>query len=170
VDKQELFKRCIYLSALLQREEFIKERITDKNPEFFEKLLTTMQKYRVLIDKKDDPSKILFRTSGESTIIFIQGLIFPMIDSYYVVLVYILTFVKNKGIDINSCDKNCQWLSELLFKQGSIQYFESCNTVSIKNAIMTFIDQGVLSKQGQYIELHEKYSEEGEGFILDMLE
>ena len=36
-----------------------------------------------------------------------------MIDSYYVVLVYILTFIKNKGIDMNGCAKNIQWLSEL---------------------------------------------------------
>ena len=95
-----------------------------------------MRKYRTLIYKqKDDPSVILSRTSGESQIIFIRSLLFPMVDTYFVVLVYILTFVKNKGIDIVNFAKACQWMSELLHKQGSIQYFESCNQESIKNAL-----------------------------------
>jgi hypothetical protein len=98
------------------------------------------------MSKQDDPSKIVLRTSGESQIIFVRSLIFPMIDSYYVVLVYILTFTKNKGIDMMSFAKNIQWLSELLFKQGSIQYFESCNQESIKNAMSTFMELGVLQK------------------------
>lgn len=49
---------------------------------------------------------IQLRTSGESQIVFIKSLIFPMIDSYYVTLVYILTFVKNKGIDLDNFTKN----------------------------------------------------------------
>ena len=95
---------------------------------------------RILIAKQDEPDKILLRTSGESQIVFIQSLVFPMVDSYYVTLVYILTFIKNKGIDMVNFTKNVQWLSELLFKQGSIQYFESCNQESIKNAMAYFIE------------------------------
>jgi len=71
---------------------------------------------RILIAKQDEPDKILLRTSGESQIVFIQSLVFPMVDSYYVTLVYILTFIKNKGIDMVNFTKNVQWLSELLFK------------------------------------------------------
>ena len=88
---------------------------------------------------------------------FIQSLIFPMIDSYYVALIFILTFIKNKGIDVQQFTKSVQWLSELLFKQGSIQFFESCNQESIKNAIIIFVEQGILSKKGMYLELSEKY-------------
>jgi len=120
--------------------------------------------------KHDDASKVLLRTSGESQIIFIRSLIFPMIDSYYVVLVYILTFIKNKGIDMNSFAKNIQWLSELLFKQGSIQFFESCNQESIKNAMQTFMELGVLQKQGSQLELAEAYQDDRETHIVDMLE
>ena len=92
-----------------------------------------------------------------------------MVDSYYVTLVYILTFIKKKGIDMVNFTKNIQWLSELLFKQGSIQYFESCNQESIKNAMNHFIEQGVLSKKGMYLELNEKYQDD-ETQIIDMLE
>lgn len=92
-----------------------------------------------------------------------------MIDTYYVVLVYILTFIKNKGIDIKSYYKNCQWLSELLFKQGSIQYFESCNQQSIQDAMKTFIDMKILHKQGTYLELSENYHDD-ETAIIELLE
>lgn len=128
-----------------------------------------MKRHRTLIEKKDDNSKVLQRTSGESTIIFIKSLIFPVIDSYYVVLTYILTFVKNKGVSITEFAKSAQWLSELLHKQGSIQYFESCNLESIKNAMNIFIETGILVQEGNYVELSENH-QENENLILDILE
>jgi hypothetical protein len=72
-----------------------------------------MLKERVIILKDN---RVLLRTSGESQIVFITSLIYPMVDSYYVTLIYILTFIKNKGIDAVSFTKNTQWLSELLYK------------------------------------------------------
>lgn len=39
-----------------------------------------------------------------------------MVDSYYITLFYILTFVKNKGIDKGSFLSKVQWLAELLHK------------------------------------------------------
>ena len=125
-----------------------------------------MLKERVIILKDN---RVLLRTSGESQIVFITSLIYPMVDSYYVTLIYILTFIKNKGIDAVSFTKNTQWLSELLYKQGSIQYFESCNQESIKNALFTYIELGILSKKGMYLELNEKY-QESEAQVVDMLE
>jgi hypothetical protein len=50
-----------------------------------------------------------------------------MIDSYYVSLIYVMTFIKNKGIDVVSFAKNVQWLAESFYKEGAIEYFESCN-------------------------------------------
>lgn len=71
-----------------------------------------------------------------------------MVDSYYVALIYILAFVKNKGVATTNFLKSVQWLGELLHKQGSIYYFESCNQVSIQNAMNKFTKMGILSKQG----------------------
>lgn len=170
VDLDELFERACYLAELLKREEFVQTRIKQGDRKSFDDLLQFMVQTRSLMKKRDDASKVLLRTSGESQIIFIRSIIFPMIDSYYVVLVYILTFIKNKGIDLSGCAKNIQWLSELLFKQGSIQYFESCNQESIKNAMQTFLELGVLQKQGSQLELAEAYQEDRESLIVDMLE
>ena len=92
-----------------------------------------------------------------------------MIDSYYVTLVYVMTFIKNKGIDINGFTKNVQWLAESFYKDGALEYFESCNQESIKNALKVFIKQGILTKTGQYVELADQY-QENEGKLIEILE
>jgi len=128
IDSTELFDRCCYLSELLKYEEFVEKRIVKHDQIFFDQLIDFMIKKRVLMKKQGEgQTKLVLRTSGEGQIVFIQSLIFPMVDSYYVTLIYIMTFIKNKGIDLKRVTMNIQWLSELLFKQGSIQYFESCN-------------------------------------------
>jgi glycerol-3-phosphate O-acyltransferase len=149
VDLDALFERACFLSELLKREEFVQHRITKGNRSFFDQVIKLMIDKRILLRKKqenEEPNLILLRTSGESQIVFIQSLVFPLIDSYYVALIFILTFIKNKGIPAENFTKSVQWLSELLFKQGSIQFFESCNVESIKNAMATFVEMGILSK------------------------
>jgi glycerol-3-phosphate O-acyltransferase len=148
IDKTQLFERTCYLSNLLNYEEFIPEYIIARNRQFFDKTLQRMMAFRCIMEMKDEPTKMVLRTSGESQIVFIQSLVFPMVDSYYIVLIYILAFVKNKGVSTSSLLKSVQWLGELLHKQGSIQYFESCNQVSIQNAMNKFIKMGILAKQG----------------------
>ena len=98
---------------MLKHEEYLQQRIEVAKPEFFDQVLQFMINKRVLVAVDD---KLVLRTSGESQILFIQSLIFPVIDTYYVSLVYVLTFIKNKGIDVSSLLKSVQWLAELLFK------------------------------------------------------
>jgi hypothetical protein len=81
----------------------VKDRITKDNRPFFNHVIEFMIDKRTIL-RKD--GKVLLRTSGESAIIFVQSLIFPMIDSYYVTLIYTLTFTKNKGTDSKSFLKN----------------------------------------------------------------
>lgn len=66
VDKDELFERTCYISNLLDNEEFIREYITPKNRELFDKVWQKMVGFRCLMEKRDDSSKIVLRTSGES--------------------------------------------------------------------------------------------------------
>mmetsp|Transcript_1240 Transcript_1240/g.1441 ORF Transcript_1240/g.1441 Transcript_1240/m.1441 type:complete len:202 (+) Transcript_1240:2791-3396(+) len=104
--ENELFDKCCYLSELLKYEEFIPRRIVKHDAPFFQEVIEFMIRRRILIRKADEPSKLLLRTSGEGQIVFIQSLIFPMIDSYYVTLIYILTFIKNKGVAMNRLTMN----------------------------------------------------------------
>lgn len=125
----------------------MQNRISETNRTFFEQVLEFMINKRVIMDVSQkgkqisltNLSKLVLRTSGESQIVFIQSLIWNSIDSYYMTLVYVMAFIKNKGIDMTSFTKNVQWLAESFYKEGAIEYFESCNQDSIKNALQVFI-------------------------------
>ena len=61
-----------------------------------------------------------------------------------------------------------QWLSENLYKDNQIKYFESCNQESIKNSVATFIDMKLLEKRSVYITLSKgvrKNEKELDGWI-----
>lgn len=172
VPLDQLFERACFLAELLEHEEYMDKRITPESRPFFDNLIRFMIDKRVLIMKERDEASnmVLFRTSAESKINFIQSMVFPIVDSYYITLFYILTFVKNKGIDRKSFCEKVQWLGELLHKQGAIQYFESCNQASFSNALTKFIEKGVLSKTGMYVQLKDEFQENEQQIMLMLSE
>ena len=48
-------------------------------------------------------------------------------------------------------------MSESLFKDKILSYFEACNIESVKNAVATFKEMGVLQQKSIYLMLNEKY-------------
>jgi glycerol-3-phosphate O-acyltransferase len=91
MDVEELFKRTCYLSELLKREEVLKERITTKNREFFDKTLDFMLKQRIITSSNN---KVSLKSSGEAISLMICSVAWPMIDTYYSVLIFSLTLIK----------------------------------------------------------------------------
>ena len=170
VSRDQLFERACFLSNLLRREEYLQQRIESSKPEFFDQVLQFMIDKRVIVPV--DQNKIVLRTSGESQIIFIRSLIFPVVDTYYVSLIFVLTFIKNKGVAVTRFLKSVQWLAELQYKQGALEFFESCNQESMKNAMASFIERGILVKTGGYVELNDKFSEDepAEGKLVELLQ
>jgi hypothetical protein len=67
------------------------------------------------------------KSASETTILFIGSIIWPMIDSYYVTLMYTLSMLRNKGVESVVINKKIQHLAETLFASRAINYFESCN-------------------------------------------
>jgi len=50
-----------------------------------------------------------------------------MIDTYYVVLLFSLTLVKQKNSLDANLTKDVQWMAETLFVEKKLMYYESCN-------------------------------------------
>lgn len=48
------------------------------------------------------------------------SIVWPMIDTYYVVLLYSLTLVKQKNILDANFPKDVQWMAETLFIEGKL--------------------------------------------------
>ncbi len=91
---EELFKRTNYLSELLKREEVLQKRLTPNDRQYFDQTIQFMQSQRLLTIKDD---KALLKSSGEALLLMIGSICWPMIDTYYITLLYSLTLVKQKN-------------------------------------------------------------------------
>ena len=92
-----IFERACYLAELIKREEVLKDRITPGNKALFDKLMTFMQEQR-LLTINSETKKVNLKGTGEATLLFIGSIVWPMIDTYYVVLLFALSMVKQKNI------------------------------------------------------------------------
>jgi len=66
IDAERIFKRTCFLSNLLSKEEVVQHRIVKENRPFFDSVIQFMIQKRVLMLMKDDQTKLVLRTSGES--------------------------------------------------------------------------------------------------------
>ena len=76
--------------------------------------------------------------------LMIGSICWPMVDTYYVVLLFALSMSKNKTQLESKFPKDVQWLAETLFLEKKILFFESCNQPAIGNAKAAFIEAGVI--------------------------
>lgn len=95
VSVDEIFKKTCYLSELLKREEVIKNRFTPTNRAYFDQVVEFMESQR-LVTTKD--GNLTLKSTGEGLLLMMGSIVWPMIDTYYVVLLYTMTLVKQKNI------------------------------------------------------------------------
>lgn len=76
ISLDELYQKCHFLSNLLKREEVLQEEIyKSKREEVFDKLIKKMVERKIIIQNNKDNSKVQFRSSGETFIVFASSLI-----------------------------------------------------------------------------------------------
>jgi hypothetical protein len=68
IDINKVFEGSCFLSGLLKREEVVRDRITKDNRAFFDHVIQFMVEKRVILL---NDGKVMYRTSGESQILFI---------------------------------------------------------------------------------------------------
>ncbi len=95
--------------------------------------------------------KIALKIGAETFVLFVSSLIWPMIDSYYATLLFTLSMAIGKEgtgasnyVEAAHIVKRVQWLSEALYEERVLRLYEACNIESIKNAVATFKEMGVL--------------------------
>jgi len=117
---KELFKRSCYLSELIKREEVIQNRIQPNHRQYFDRLIDFMVAQRLLrIHTNAFGEKRIFpKTSGESSLLLLGSICWPMIDTYYTAAITALTMVKTKDQEEAMFMKNCQFLGETLHSEG----------------------------------------------------
>jgi len=157
-----LFAKSVFLSRLLQKEEVQENYITSTNKAFFNHLLELMISRRIVVTLP--AGTIALRTGAETFVLFASSLIWPMIDSYYSTLLYTVSMAIDRNstgastsVEATQIIKRVQWLSESLYDEKVIKYYEACNIESIKNAIATFKELGVLVQKSVFIMLSDSY-------------
>lgn len=88
---------------------------------------------------------------------FAAGLIWQMLDSYYITALFSLSMIKNRQVESASISKRIQWFGESLYEEQTIPYFESCNQESFKNAIQALLDMKVLQRASVFLQLTKEY-------------
>lgn len=163
VTADELYHRCVFLSGLLAKEEVQKDTITEKTRGFYDELLALMIKRRVILPLPGS-GNIALKIGAETFVLFVSSLIWPMIDSYYATLLFTLSMAIGKDgtgasnyVEAAHIVKRVQWLSEALYEEKVLRLYESCNIESIKNAVATFKEMGVLVQKSVLLMLSDKY-------------
>ena len=167
VNIDELFMRTCYLSNMLKREEQQEKEITQKTREVFEARLEFMSQQRLMYLQKDSEGHMRAhpKSAGEATIILLGSIVWPLVDTYYIVTLFALSLVKRKDVEDAKFSRDVQWVAETMYQDGKLNYFESCNQVVINNAKAQLLQMKVLAKKSIYINLAAEY-QKAEGEIL----
>ena len=105
---------------------------------------------------------VVLRLGSETFILFVSSLIWPMIDSYYATVLYTLSLAIGKeggsaSVESSHIIKRVQWLSEALYEERVLKLFEACNIESIKNAVATLKDMGILRQKSVFLMLDDRF-------------
>jgi Glycerol-3-phosphate acyltransferase C-terminal region len=106
--------------------------------------------------------RLILKVGAETFILFASSLIWPMVDSYYVTLLFTVSMSIGKegssaSVEAAHIVKRVQWLSESLYQERVLKLFEACNIESVKNAVQTYKEMGVLQAKSVFLLLSDKY-------------
>ena len=66
---------------------------------------------------------------------FLSSLIWPLVDTYWVTVVFLFSMRSNQTITQQKLIIQIQWFAESLYEERMLEHYESCSQDTIKNAI-----------------------------------
>lgn len=143
VEKQQLWEKVEFLTSLLKKEFVLPKSIN--NIDDFEEVLDLMIKNKTLSVLEN--GSIIIHPDSENQINFLNSLIWPFVDTYWVTFVYIFSLIPSKFVQEGKMYEKVQWFAESLYEDQIISYYESCSLEIIKNATTKFYNDGIILKQ-----------------------
>mmetsp|Transcript_32012 Transcript_32012/g.31710 ORF Transcript_32012/g.31710 Transcript_32012/m.31710 type:complete len:821 (-) Transcript_32012:23-2485(-) len=155
VSKERVIVETLFLWNLIER-EFV-SRFTASKEEAIENSLRMLKKRGVLEEIED---KIKIRQNGELMISFLCSMLWPVIDSYWVTLVFSLALRTRQHPKFEKALQNVQWFAENMYEERGLAFYESCSLENLKNALHTFEKMGVIEHSGpeKLLAISETYS------------
>lgn len=143
VSKEELWEKTKFISEMLTNEFVLPKTLnTFQN---FEEVLNMMISNNTLLLTEDD--NVIIHPHGENHINFLNSLIWPFVDTYWVTFVFIFSLVPSKFVTEGKMYEKTQWFAESLYEDQVISFYESCSQEIIKNAVAKFYSDGIIVKR-----------------------
>ena len=143
IDRKELYEKVTFISNILRNEFVIEKNM--KEYDNFENVIDFMIRTKTLLAGEND--KIFVHPDGENMINFLNSLIWPFIDTYWVSFVFIFSLVPSKFVQEGKIIEKIQWFAESLYEDQIISFYESCSQETIKNAVNTYYSDGIIVKK-----------------------
>jgi len=83
---------------------------------------------------------------GEGILTFLCQMFWPYVETYFIACLTLFT-TSPDAIKPNVLAQRMGWLGEKMFDEGKLNFFESCNTEILNNAISLFVKMGILTKK-----------------------
>lgn len=156
VPPERVEERSQFLAKMLNHEFVLRLRIqTSKD---FEQVVGLMQERGILETREGR-----LRVRGEVALGFLCSLVWPLVDTYWFTLFYILTLLPAKTVAVTKIYQNVQWYAETLYEERIITFYESASQETIKNALLCFEVRCCLFHQKWGVVERRTVQEEGGG-------
>ena len=128
----------------LQRNEFV---LTNKFETLsdFEKVLNFMIHNKTLCLNSE--SRVIIHSEGENTINYLNSLIWPFVDTYWLTFMYIISLVPSKFVAESKIMPKIQSFADSLYQEQIITFYESLSQEIIKNSVSTYQQDGIIVKK-----------------------
>jgi glycerol-3-phosphate O-acyltransferase len=143
ITRGALFEKVIFITNLLRNEFVLKDKI--KSIGDFNRVLEFMKCNKSLMETEE--GLILIHPEGENHINYLNSLIWPFIDTYWVTFVFIFSLVPSKFAQESKMYEKIQWFAQSLYEDQIMNFYESCSQEIIKNAVATFYSDGIIVKK-----------------------
>jgi len=84
---------------------------------------------------------------GEGILTFLCHMFWPFVETYFIAVLTMFTLSPTEAIKPNVLAQRMGWLGEKMYDEGKINFFESCSTEILSNAINRFVHEGILIKK-----------------------
>lgn len=141
VPRSRVREEAYFLYTILER-EFV-SRVHFDSVDAMDRVIEGMVTFGTL---SVDGDNLKFSNGTEHTVSFLCSLIWPLIECYWVTLVFSSAISPHKALTFERAVQSVQWFAESMYTERLLNYYESCSQESIKNALNKLIHVQILTK------------------------
>jgi glycerone phosphate O-acyltransferase/fatty acyl-CoA reductase len=134
-------EEAYFLYTMLEREFVSRERFEDIDA--VDRVIRFMVANGTLSLNGDS---VKFTGGSELFVSFLCSLIWPLIECYWVSLVFSSAVSPHKALSFERAVQSVQWFAESMYTERLLNFYESCSQESIKNALNKLVNIQILTK------------------------